>query len=148
MLGGAGERFGGDVMGRGLSSSRRVIKLIRARVRDIATSRPFSYISEWAEVNNIEIAYTSANSPRLNQSLVTSQPSGEHIPASQGAQAAMGSWTWIGRRGGTARPSGKSSPVSSKMMTPLHSRLHPCPGWKAMEWAESRSGRSAEGHAG
>jgi hypothetical protein len=48
------------------------------------------------------------------------------------AQAAMGCSTWISRRGGTARPSGKSSPVSSKMMTPLHSRLHPCSGWKAM----------------
>ena len=91
MLGGAGERFGGDVMGRGLSSSRRVIKLIRARVRDIATSRPFSYISEWAEVNNIEIAYTSANSSRLNQSLVTSQPSGAHsgIPGRSGGDGQL-----------------------------------------------------------
>lgn len=46
------------------------------------------------------------------------------------------------------RPSGKSSPRSSKRITPLHKRLHPCSGWDAIVWAASRSGRSAEGHEG
>jgi hypothetical protein len=68
-------------------------------------------------------------------------------PASS-SQAATGHRTSINRCGGTARPSGKSSPESSKRMTPLHSRLHPCSGWKATMWAASRSGRSAGGQGG
>ena len=53
-------------------------------------------------------------------------------PASS-SQAATGHRTSINRCGETARPSGKSSPESSKRMTPLHSRLHPCSGWKATD---------------
>ena len=64
------------------------------------------------------------------------------------SQAATGRRMRAGWCGGTARPSGKSPPVSSKRMTPLHSRLHPCSGWKAMVWAASRSERSAGGHGG
>ena len=62
------------------------------------------------------------------------------------SQAAAGRRMSVGRCGGIERPSGKSSPVSSKTMTPLHNRLHPCSGWNAMVWAASRSGRSAGGH--
>ncbi len=63
-------------------------------------------------------------------------------------QAATGSRSCVGRRGGTTRPSGRSWPVSSKRTTPLHSRLHPCSGWAATVWAASRSGWSAGGHGG
>ena len=35
----------------------------------------------------------------------------------------------LGRRGSITRPSGSSSPVSSKTTTPLQSRLQPCSGW-------------------
>ena len=62
------------------------------------------------------------------------------------SQAATGRRIRAGWCGGIARPSGKSPPVSSNRMTPLHSRLHPCSGWKAMVWAASRSERSAGGH--
>ena len=48
----------------------------------------------------------------------------------------------VGRAGAgwMTRPSGSSSPVSSKSRTPLHSRLQPCSGWQATVWAASRSG--------
>jgi hypothetical protein len=69
-------------------------------------------------------------------------------PAGSRSQAATGRRMQAGWCGGTARPSGKSPPVSSKRMTPLHSRLHPCSGWKAMVWAASRSERSGGGHGG
>jgi hypothetical protein len=54
----------------------------------------------------------------------------------------------VGRCGATARPSGRSSPVSSKRTTPLHRRLHPCSGWNAIVCAASRSASSAEGQGG
>ena len=60
----------------------------------------------------------------------------------------MASRRWAGRRGGTTRPPGRISPMSSNTITPLHSRLHPCSGWLATVWAASRSGRSAGGHGG
>ena len=49
---------------------------------------------------------------------------------------------------GRTRPSGKSSPVSSKRTTPLHSRLHPCSGLRTTQSASARSGQSAGGHGG
>jgi hypothetical protein len=64
------------------------------------------------------------------------------------SQAATGRRMRAGWCGGNAWPSGKSPPISSNRMTPLHSRLHPCSGWKAMVWAASRSERSAGGHGG
>jgi len=48
----------------------------------------------------------------------------------------------------TARPSGSSAPPSSNSTTPLHSRLHPCPGWLATALAALRSGARASGHRG
>jgi hypothetical protein len=45
-----------------------------------------------------------------------------------GSYAAMGSRTRIARCGGTTRPPGRISPMSSNTITPLHSRLHPCSG--------------------
>jgi hypothetical protein len=47
-------------------------------------------------------------------------------------QAATGSRTCSGVGGGMARPLGRSTPASSKRITPLHSRLHPCSGWNAI----------------
>jgi len=45
------------------------------------------------------------------------------------AQAAGTWWMWsVGRCGAIVAPSGSSSPVSSKMTTPLQSRLQPCSG--------------------
>ncbi len=62
-------------------------------------------------------------------------------------QAAVITWAVAsGRCGAMTRPSGRSSPVSSKSRTPLHSRLHPCSGWCATRRADSRSGESAVGH--
>ena len=52
------------------------------------------------------------------------------------------------RRGAMARPSGRSSPVSSKTMTPLHSRLQPCSGWAIRICAASRFRLSAPGQRG
>lgn len=52
------------------------------------------------------------------------------------------------RCGAMILPSGRSSPVSSKSTTPLHSRLQPCSGWCATRRADSRSAESAEGHGG
>jgi len=51
-------------------------------------------------------------------------------------------WGWM------QLPSGSSSPVSSKMITPLHRRLHPCSGWQEMTRAASRSTASALGQGG
>ena len=65
-----------------------------------------------------------------------------------GGYATMASRRWVGRRGGTTRPPGRISPMSSNTITPLHSRLHPCSGWMTTVWAASRSGRSAGGHGG
>ncbi len=45
-------------------------------------------------------------------------------------------------------PSGSSSPVSSKMITPLQRRLHPCSGWQDTTLAASRSTASAFGQGG
>src|SRR6185437_14600527 len=73
--------------------------------------------------------------------------------AACGAQAA-GAWPgpWVtpigrskaarsvGRCGAMDAPSGSSSPVSSKITTPLQSRLQPCSGWLTMVCAASRSG--------
>lgn len=53
-----------------------------------------------------------------------------------------------GRCGAMIWPSGRSSPVSSKSRTPLHSRLHPCSGWCATRRADSRSAELADGHDG
>ncbi len=53
-----------------------------------------------------------------------------------------------GRCGAMILPSGRSSPVSSKSTTPLHSRLQPCSGWCAARRADARSAESAEGHGG
>ena len=64
------------------------------------------------------------------------------------SHAAAGIRWWVGWCGGTTRPSGRISPVSSKTITPLQSRLQPCSGWKATVWAAPRSGRSAGGHGG
>ena len=50
--------------------------------------------------------------------------------------------------GVTVRPSGSSAPPSSNSTTPLHSRLHPCPGWLATALAALRSGARASGHRG
>jgi hypothetical protein len=87
-----------------------------------------------------------ANAPDRNP-VVTQSPYAD-FRTDQPSQAAAGNGMWLGRRGGTARPSGRSSPVSSKTMTPLHSRLHPCPAWQAMVQAASRPGRSAGQGAG
>ena len=46
------------------------------------------------------------------------------------------------------RPPGSSSPVSSKTMTPLHSRLHPCSGWAATVRAAAWSEASEAGQEG
>jgi len=62
------------------------------------------------------------------------------------AQAAVAAAS--GRCGAMTRPSGRSSPVSSKSRTPLHSRLQPCSGWCATRRADSRSAESAVGHGG
>jgi hypothetical protein len=48
-----------------------------------------------------------------------------------------------GRWGGIARPSGSSSPVSSKTTTELHRRFQPCSGWRETIRASSWSGESA-----
>ena len=53
-----------------------------------------------------------------------------------------------GDGGGTARPSGSSAPPSSNSTTPLHSRLHPCPGWLATALAALRSDARASRHRG
>jgi hypothetical protein len=45
-------------------------------------------------------------------------------------------------------PSGSSTPVSSKITTPLQSRLQPCSGWLTMVCAASRSGADAHGQGG
>jgi len=50
--------------------------------------------------------------------------------------------------GATARPPGSSAPPSSNSTTPLHSRLHPCPGWFATILAALRPGARASGHCG
>src|SRR6266700_7130698 len=71
-----------------------------------------------------------------------------HLEGPSGSYAAMGRRTWVGRCGGTIRPPGRISPMSSNTITPLHSRLHPCSGWKATVRAALRSGRSAGGHGG
>ena len=64
------------------------------------------------------------------------------------AQAAVITSMASGRCGAMIRPSGRSSPVSSKRRTPLHSRLHPCSGWCATRCAASRSAESADGQGG
>jgi hypothetical protein len=56
--------------------------------------------------------------------------------------------TSVGRCGAMMRPSGKSSPVSSKTTTPLHSKFHPCSGWAATIRTASRSATSGDGHTG
>jgi hypothetical protein len=61
------------------------------------------------------------------------------------AQAAVGSRWLMGGCEGTDRPPGSSSPVSSKTITPLQRRLHPCSGWNTIVRAASWSGRSAGG---
>src|SRR5271165_7389169 len=45
-------------------------------------------------------------------------------------------------------PSGSSSPVSSKITTPLQSRLQPCSGWLTTVCAASRSGAEGAGQGG
>src|SRR5260370_1327065 len=50
------------------------------------------------------------------------------------------------RRGSMTDPSGSNTPVSSKITTPLQSRLQPCSGWLAITRAAWRSGASAGGH--
>src|SRR5208282_6104847 len=67
--------------------------------------------------------------------------------ADRGAAAqAAGATMWARADGGTtARPSSSSAPPSSKITTPLHSRLHPCSGWLAMTLAPLRSCARAPG---
>jgi UDP:flavonoid glycosyltransferase YjiC (YdhE family) len=67
-------------------------------------------------------------------------------PRARGGQAV----TRPGRCGGTTRPSGSSSPVSSKTTTAsaLHSRFQPCSGWRETIRASSWSGASAGRHGG
>jgi hypothetical protein len=52
------------------------------------------------------------------------------------------------RRGSTVPPVGRISPVSSKRITPLQSRLHPWSGWPMATLAASRAGPSADGQRG
>ena len=54
----------------------------------------------------------------------------------------------VGRCGAMHAPSGKSSPVSSKITMPLQSRLQPCSGWLTTVCAASRSGADASGQGG
>jgi hypothetical protein len=54
----------------------------------------------------------------------------------------------VGRCGAMAAPSGSSSPVSSKITTPLQSRLQPCSGWLTTVCAASRSGADGAGQGG
>ena len=54
----------------------------------------------------------------------------------------------MGRCGAMNAPPGSSSPVSSKITTPLQSRLQPCSGWLAMVCAASRSGAEGAGQGG
>ena len=54
----------------------------------------------------------------------------------------------VGRCGAMNPPPGSSSPVSSKITTPLQSRLQPCPGWLTMVCAASRSGAEGAGQGG
>ena len=61
------------------------------------------------------------------------------LPNRQPSQAAAGNGMWLGRRGGTARPSGKSSPVSSKTMTSLP--VGSIPARRGRRWCGSRHGR-------
>jgi hypothetical protein len=78
---------------------------------------------------------------RLNRS---ASP-GRHVQADAPDRAACrASRRW----GSLARPSGSNSPVSSKEMTPLHSRLHPCSGCAATTRAALWSTASAAGHRG
>ena len=53
-----------------------------------------------------------------------------------------------GRCGAMNAPPGSSSPVSSKITTPLQSRLQPCSGWLTMVCAASRSGAENAGQGG
>lgn len=70
------------------------------------------------------------------------------VPVPPGRAQADVSVTPPDRCGAMILPSGRSSPVSSKSTTPLHSRLQPCSGWCATRRADSRSAESAEGHGG
>jgi hypothetical protein len=54
----------------------------------------------------------------------------------------------VGRCGAMNTPPGSSSPVSSKITTPLQSRLQPCSGWLTMVCAASRSGAEGAGQGG
>ena len=54
----------------------------------------------------------------------------------------------VGRCGAMNAPPGRSSPVSSKITTPLQSRLQPCSGWLTMVCAASRSGAEGGGQGG
>ena len=54
----------------------------------------------------------------------------------------------VGRCGGMNAPPGSSSPVSSKVTTPLQSRLQPCSGWLTTVCAASRSGAEGAGQGG
>jgi hypothetical protein len=54
----------------------------------------------------------------------------------------------VGRCGAMNPPPGRSSPVSSKITTPLQSRLQPCSGWLTMVCAASRSGAEGAGQGG
>jgi hypothetical protein len=68
----------------------------------------------------------------------------QYSPAVGNGQAA----TSVGRCGAMNAPPGSSSPVSSKITTPLQSRLQPCSGWLAMVCAASRSGAEGAGQGG
>jgi hypothetical protein len=54
----------------------------------------------------------------------------------------------VGRCGAMNAPPGSSSPVSSKITTPLQSRLQPCSGWLTMVRAASRAGAEGAGQGG
>ena len=60
-----------------------------------------------------------------------------HVPVVPGWQAV--------RRGSMTDPSGSNAPVSSKITTPLQSRLQPCSGWQAITRAAWQSGALAGG---
>ena len=112
----------------------------------------------WPPVRRIDGAYGDRNlvcsCPPVERATPTDAGDAAREPTCGSAEAAA----YVRTSGGCAverwtvriddRPSGSSSPVSSKSTTPLHSRLQPCSGWQATVWAASRSGASACGQCG
>jgi hypothetical protein len=69
-------------------------------------------------------------------------------PPRRAAAARTSSVRGAGNLGSTTVPSGRSSPVSSKTMTPLHSSDQPCSGRAQTTRAAARSRLEAAGHRG